>query len=311
MPLDELFRLILPLILAAILVRALFSRKQARKSVPDGPENEPYRIFTTEFDVVVDGRNVANHLPSLSPDFGKGYLDSDFDWRAQVKAAEALCNKPKGHEFEDGDRLRLANVAVLLFVDQSGSMKGQRMARVAAGLHQLYADLTLAGASVAVVGFTTAGWHGGFARQKWMAEKKPKRPGRLCALMYIDYVSFADSDWDSASWRQMLNPNLLRENVDGEALLWAEKRLVLQPEHRKVLTIISDGAPVDDSTLLENGPSYLWRHWKKVVSEIEARADVELMAIGIDYRVDQVYARSKVVAVGEDFRHAAWSLLQN
>ncbi|MEP7350349.1 MAG: hypothetical protein ABI668_10430 [Sphingorhabdus sp.] len=288
---------------------AAFRRKRMREGqVEDGPADEPYKIYTTEFDSELDATDVYNRLSSLSPDSAKGYFHhSKAEWNAQLERAQGIFDEIDYQRVFS--TLELRATAILILVDQSGSMKGEPMAWTAASLRHLTRGLSAAGAAVELAGFTTAGWHGGFARQKWIADKRPKRPGRLCSLLHIHYKKFDEGEWSDESWRAMLNPNLLRENVDGESILWAKEKLRKRPEAKKLLVVISDGAPVDDSTINENGPSYMWRHWQKVVAEIEAQNEMEIAAIGLDWRVDDTYSQSIVVKVGEDFLEGAAALL--
>jgi cobaltochelatase CobT len=202
------------------------------------------------------------------------------------------------------------NAAILFLVDQSGSMKGEPMAWVAAGLRHLADDLAHAGGSVEIVGFTTAGWRGGFAREKWLANKRPKRPGRLCALLYIRYKKFEEPTLLSDAWKAMLDPNILRENVDGEALVWASEKLAERGEQRKMLVVVSDGAPVDDSTLMENGESYLHNHLQRTVAEIQALGRFPLAAIGVNYDLALIYENTIALNVGDDFRATALDLIR-
>lgn len=167
------------------------------------------------------------------------------------------------------------------------------MAWVAAGTRRLSEELGRRGASVAVAGYTTAGWHGGFARNKWLREGRPRRPGRLCALLHVLYQPFDGSGPDDDGWTQMLNPDILRENVDGESLQWGADYLKGRSERRRILLVVSDGAPVDDSTLLANGASYLHRHFLTVRNELLDVEEPELLAIGAGYRVAEFYPVSR------------------
>jgi cobaltochelatase CobT len=128
--------------------------------------------------------------------------------------------------------------------------------------------------------------------------------------MHAIYLSFDEAEWNDQSWEAMLNPNVLRENVDGETLLWAANKLKSRQENRRILVIVSDGAPVDDSTLMENGEGYLWRHLQKVVSDMQMNDDIELLAVGVNHRVDEIYQRSAVIQVGENLSAAVWDLMR-
>jgi cobaltochelatase CobT len=278
-----------------------------RKPVPEGLIKKPYMVYTSEFDRVVRGEDVEDQLISFSPDVSNGHFDlTNENWKAQIEASKTLLSSSSDFAFE---KETINNAAILILIDQSGSMEGQPMAWAAAEIRKLTDQLSFAGATVEVAGFTTAGWQGGFARQKWLANHSPKRPGRLCALLHVVYKSFDEAEWNEQSFNAMLNPNILRENVDGEAIIWAEDRLKKQAEDRRVLIIISDGAPVDDSTLMENGDSYLWQHCVNVVLDVETRNEIELIAIGLDHRVNEIYARYVMTKVGDNLSKLVSDLL--
>jgi cobaltochelatase CobT len=157
------------------------------------------------------------------------------------------------------------------------------------------------GVKVEVLGFTTRAWKGGQARERWVADGKPRNPGRLNDLRHIVYKA-ADAPWRRArkNLGLMLREGLLKENIDGEALQWAYKRLVGRPEHRRILMVISDGAPVDDSTLSVNPGNYLEKHLREVIREIENRELVELIAIGIGHDVTRYYRRAVTIVDAEE-----------
>lgn len=283
-----------------------------QKSIKDPPEGTPYSIYTTEFDQVLEAPGLSNELVSISPDFAKGFLERNpSECEQAVTQAETIfagLNKAKPYIFRERDHS--GNTAVLILVDQSGSMKGQTMAYTAASLRKLTKILQDHRISTEVIGFTTAGWHGGFARQKWIEDGRPPRPGRLCALLHIIYKSFDDPEFSETAWREMLNPDVPRENVDGEAIEFAEARLVHRTEDRRILLVISDGAAVDDSTLTQNGPSFLYRHATETISRIETEGQIVLCAIGINYRVNEWYQNSAVVSDGDGLIAAAIALIE-
>ena len=154
---------------------------------------------------------------------------------------------------------------------------------------------------VEILGFTTRSWKGGQAREKWVANDKPKNPGRLNDLRHIVYKS-ADQPWRRArkNLGLMLREGLLKENIDGEALLWAHQRLLGRSEQRKILMVISDGAPVDDATLSANPGNYLERHLRDVIEYIETSSNVELTAIGIGHDVTRYYRRAVTIVDAEE-----------
>jgi cobaltochelatase CobT len=159
--------------------------------------------------------------------------------------------------------------------------------------------------SVEILGFTTRAWKGGQSREKWLKEGKPANPGRLNDLRHIIYKS-ADAPWRRArrNLGLMMREGLLKENIDGEALLWAHQRLIGRPEQRKILMMISDGAPVDDSTLSVNPGNYLERHLRAVIELIETRSPVELLAIGIGHDVTRYYRRAVTIVDAEELAGA-------
>jgi cobaltochelatase CobT len=153
------------------------------------------------------------------------------------------------------------------------------------------------GVKVEILGFTTRAWKGGQSREAWLRAGKPQNPGRLNDLRHIIYKS-ADAPWRRAriNLGLMLREGLLKENIDGEAILWAHGRLVQRPEQRRILMVISDGAPVDDSTLSANPGNYLERHLREVIAWVEARGEVDLLAIGIGHDVTRYYRRALTIS---------------
>jgi cobaltochelatase CobT len=184
-----------------------------------------------------------------------------------------------------------------LLIDQSGSMKGAPIAAAASSVGLISEALTQMGVATEILGFTTAGWQGGFPRQQWLTQGRPKRPGRLCALAHIVYKRADEAEWSAESRDAFLHPDVLRENVDGEALEWAEARLLALPASRKLLIILSDGAPVDDATLFSNGPGYLMRHLHATIARIQREENVALGAVGIEHDVEQLYRHARKAGV--------------
>ena len=278
----------------------LFSFVRSSDAVCDGPIDEPYAIYTKQYDVEASALDLETVLVTTSLDQQKGWLEgSDFRWIEAEKSASAIFdNQHISRQNLTSELLALekasefSNTAVVIMVDQSGSMKGHVIEEVAATTRSLAECLINVGINVELLGYSTAGWHGGFARRDWINAGRPSRPGRLCSLLHIIYKKADEPLLNTQSWRMMLNPDLLRENVDGEALLWGWQRLRDRPEDRKILLIVSDGAPVDDATLTGNGPSYLWRHVTKVINDLENDTNVELAAIGVGYKVDEFYNHS-------------------
>jgi len=189
---------------------------------------------------------------------------------------------------------------VTLLIDNSGSMRGRPITVAAVSADILARTLERCGVKVEVLGFTTRMWKGGQSRERWIAAGKPANPGRLNDLRHIIYKS-ADAPWRRArkSLGLMLREGILKENIDGEALLWAHNRLVGRGEQRKILMVISDGAPVDDSTLSVNPGNYLERHLREAIGWIETQSPVELIAIGIGHDVTRYYRRAVTIVDAE------------
>ena len=193
------------------------------------------------------------------------------------------------------------DTVVTLLIDNSGSMRGRPITVAATCADILARTLERCGVKVEILGFTTRAWKGGQSREAWLQAGKPANPGRLNDLRHIIYKS-ADAPWRRAKRNLglMMREGLLKENIDGEALDWAHKRLLARPEQRKILMMISDGAPVDDSTLSVNPGNYLEKHLRAVIDEIENRSPVELIAIGIGHDVTRYYQRAVTIVDAEE-----------
>lgn len=193
------------------------------------------------------------------------------------------------------------DTVVSLLIDNSGSMRGRPISVAAMCGDILARTLERCAVKVEILGFTTRAWKGGQSREKWVADGKPRNPGRLNDLRHIVYKG-ADEPWRRArrNLGLMLREGLLKENIDGEALAWAYRRLLARPEHRRILMVISDGAPVDDSTLSVNQGNYLERHLRDVIRDIESRNLVELTAIGIGHDVTRYYRRAVTLVDAEE-----------
>jgi len=243
-------------------------------------------------------RLMAQQNRSWEFDLEEGYLDSARLVRIVIDPMQPLSFKrEKDTQFRD--------TVVTLLIDNSGSMRGRPITVAAICADILARTLERCGVSVEILGFTTRAWKGGQAREKWLKDGKPANPGRLNDLRHIIYKS-ADAPWRRArrNLGLMMREGLLKENIDGEALLWAHKRLVSRPEQRKILMMISDGAPVDDSTLSVNPGNYLERHLRAVIDLIETRSPVELIAIGIGHDVTRYYRRAVTIVDAEELAGA-------
>jgi len=193
------------------------------------------------------------------------------------------------------------DTVVTLLIDNSGSMRGRPITVAATCADILARTLERCGVKTELLGFTTRAWKGGLSRESWLQSGKPANPGRLNDLRHIIYKA-ADAPWRRArkNLGLMMREGLLKENIDGEALDWAHKRILARPEQRKILMVISDGAPVDDSTLSVNAGNYLERHLRHIIAEIETRSPVELIAIGIGHDVTRYYRRAVTIVDAEE-----------
>jgi cobaltochelatase CobT len=239
-------------------------------------------------------RLLAQQTRAWEFDLEEGMLDAGRLARVVVNPMQSLSYKrERDTEFRD--------TVVCLLIDNSGSMRGRPITVAAMCGDILARTLERCGVKVEILGFTTRAWKGGQSRERWVHDGKPRNPGRLNDLRHIIYKS-ADSPWRRArrNLGLMLREGLLKENIDGEALLWAYRRLTARPEHRRILMVISDGAPVDDSTLSVNPGNFLERHLREVIREIESRDFVELIAIGIGHDVTRYYRRAVTIVDAEE-----------
>ena len=239
-------------------------------------------------------RLMAQQNRSWEFDLEEGILDPARLSRVIVDAQQPLSFKrEKDMDFRD--------TVVTLLIDNSGSMRGRPITVAATCADILARTLERCGVKVEILGFTTKAWKGGQSREQWLQAGKPANPGRLNDLRHIIYKS-ADAPWRRArkNLGLMMREGLLKENIDGEALDWAHKRLLGRPEQRKILMMISDGAPVDDSTLSVNAGNYLEKHLRYMIDEIENRSPVERIAIGIGHDVTRYYKRAVTIVDAEE-----------
>ncbi len=227
-------------------------------------------------------------------DLEEGLLDSSKLTRIIIDPQNSLSfKKEKDLEFKD--------TVVTLLIDNSGSMRGRPITIAAICADILSRTLERCSVKVEILGFTTKNWKGGKSREEWNKKNKPKNPGRLNDLRHIIYKS-ADTHWRQSknNLGLMLKEGLLKENIDGEAISWAFNRIKKRKEERKILMVISDGAPVDDSTLSVNSGDFLEKHLKKIVKFIEVKTDIEILAIGIGHDVSRYYSKAiKITDVQE------------
>ena len=295
-----------------------------RRNWETAPETE-YKAFTTRFDEIVEAGELCDEeeLGRL-----RAYLDQQLGGLQNVVTRLAnrlqrrlLAQQARSWDFdqEEGllDAARLARVVVnprhalsfkierdtefrdtvvSILIDNSGSMRGRPIAIAAICGDILARTLERCGVSTEILGFTTRGWKGGQSREAWLAAGRPLSPGRLNDLRHIVYKR-ADEPYRRSrrNLGLMMREGLLKENIDGEALLWAHNRLIARPEERRILLVISDGGPVDDSTASANGGNYLEKHLRQVIEWIERKSPVELIAIGIGHDVTRYYERAVTI----------------
>ena len=229
---------------------------------------------------------LAKQNRSWEFDLEEGMLDSSKLSRIIIDPFHSLSYKmEKETKFKD--------TIVTLLIDNSGSMRGRPISVAAICADILSRTLERCSVKVEILGFTTKNWKGGLSREKWNLDNKPKNPGRLNDLRHIVYKS-ADKPWRQSKKNLglMLKEGLLKENIDGEALLWAYRRIATRKEERKILMVISDGAPVDDSTLSVNSGDYLEKHLKQTVKWIEESSNIEILAVGIGHDVTRYYKKA-------------------
>ncbi len=276
--------------------RGLFQDLLTRIVRPEPPP--AYHAYTKAFDVVTDAANLNAAIGAPTPEdaallrqAGQEFETGLLPWKTRHHILAAERSVRLREILPAGQR---ASTVVSLLFDQSGSMRGQKILFAAASADLCQEFLTSLGIRTEVLGFTTVRWRGGKSRTHWISRFKPRNPGRLNDLLHVIYRSADDERVSAGDWgmRQMLRPDLTKENVDGEAIEWAVERLRARPEPRKVLIVISDGAPVDDSTLHENGLGYLHDHLVQVIKDIQASPDIELGAVGLGFDVSRFYARS-------------------
>ncbi len=303
---------------------------QARREVPQVDDASRYRAFATQFDETIEAEDLCDpdELTRLRQQLDQQlqHLQGVVSKLANRLQRRLMAQQQRAWEFdlEEGllDVARLARVVanpthslsykrerdadfrdtvVTLLIDNSGSMRGRPITVAAMCADILARTLERCAVKVEILGFTTRAWKGGQSRERWVQEGKPRNPGRLNDLRHIIYKN-ADAPWRRSrrAMGLMLREGLLKENIDGEALNWAYRRLLTRTEHRRILMVISDGAPVDDSTLSVNPGNYLERHLREVIKEIETRNQVELIAIGIGHDVTRYYRRAVTIVDAEE-----------
>ena len=317
---------------------------EARQSHPRAGHNlgtgqDRYKVFTTRFDQVEDAANLCDaeelvrlrlqldrqlaHLQGVVSrlanrlqrrlmaqqqrtwnfDLEEGLLDAS-------RLARIVANPMHSLSFKREKETEFRDTVVTLLIDNSGSMRGRPITIAAMTADILARTLERCAVKVEILGFTTSQWKGGQARRLWNESGKPANPGRLNDLRHIVYKA-ADTPWRRArrNLGLMLREGILKENIDGEALAWAHNRLAMRPEQRRILMVISDGAPVDDSTLSVTPGNYLEHHLREVISYIETQSDIQLLAIGIGHDVTRYYRRAVTLMDAEELGGAVMSQL--
>ena len=236
---------------------------------------------------------MAHQVRAWEFDLEEGLLDAGRLARVITQPLHPLSYKVE-------KEMRFRDTVVTLLIDNSGSMRGRPILVATMCADILARTLERCGVKVEILGFTTRAWKGGQARERWLAQGRPRNPGRLNDLRHIVYKN-ADEPWRRArkGLGLMLREGLLKENIDGEALLWAHERLLSRMEERRVIMVISDGAPVDDSTLSVNPRNYLERHLRAVIQWIELMSPVQLLAIGIGHDVTRYYQHAVTITDAE------------
>lgn len=296
----------------------------------DNAHTFEYKVYTTAFDEIVDAADLAepeeherlrvlldqhlSHFQNLITrlanrlqrkllarqqrswkfDLEEGILDSS-------RLARIVANPSIPLAYKQEKQTDFRDTVVCLLIDNSGSMRGRPIAIAAMCTDILARTLERCSVKVEILGFTTRAWKGGRSRDQWLQSGRPAHPGRLNDLRHIIYKS-ADAPWRRARkfLGLMLKEGVLKENIDGEALVWAHNRLAARPEQRKILMVISDGAPVDDSTLSVNSSSFLERDLRNVIEWVETYSNIELTAIGIGHDVTRYYKKAITIADADE-----------
>ena len=306
------------------------SSENVLQKINTGIYDKDYKIYTNEFDEIAKAETLQNpdEISKLRKNFDQQLVTFqdlitklanklqrqllakqnrawEFDLEEGLldssKLTRIIMDPYNSLSFKKEKNLDFKDTVVTLLIDNSGSMRGRPITIAALCADILSRTLERCSVKVEILGFTTKNWKGGKSREEWNKNNKPKKPGRLNDLRHIIYKS-ADTHWRQSKKNLglMLKEGLLKENIDGEAISWAFSRLNKRKEERKILMVISDGAPVDDSTLSVNSGDYLEKHLKKIVKFIENKSDIEILAIGIGHDVSRYYEKAiKVIDVQE------------
>lgn len=283
----------------------------------EAPGNDAYKVYTSRFDRIVTGNNLDDVLGRLTgteaaalEDAWQIYVNGMLQSRMELTLKGIELSRPIAEAIS---RTELEDTVVTILIDHSGSLKGQSILMAATAVDVAQEMLRQLGCKVEVLGFTTGSWKGGQARKMWRDRGAQDKPGRLCDLLHVVYSSADETRTSSLGHRlkPMLRADLLKENVDGEALQWASGRLRKRPEACKLIVVISDGQPFDDSTNHANGAHYLLRHLENVVGQLRRQQDIDLSAIGIGYDADKLYGRGQRVDRADQLGEALISQIHN
>lgn len=274
-----------PVIVANPLAIPVARVEKAAASALKRAQKQPYYVYTTKFDEVISPRQLMSSDESLRlhQTLLKTIRAQSLQFKDAIEEGTA----------QIADVASEQDISISVLIDNSGSMRGKKIGDAAAWASIASSIMSSAGVSNEILGFTTKAWKGGQSREIWLADKKPKLPGRLNDLRHIVYKSFDETFQEAdINFSVMIKEGLLKENIDGEALLWAYSRLQRRHAERKILVVLSDGAPVDDSTLSVNSGAFLHDHLKSSAVWIRSLGEVELYGVGIGHNVDTYYGQS-------------------
>lgn len=252
---------------------------------------QPYSVYSHQNDVITAPDGVYE---AFTPDdrfprskFFAEYKAQVADWFAQDLIALEEARRRISAQIS---QWRASDALISVLIDHSGSLQGDKQMIAHIVANELDRSLLQSGVAFEMLGFTTRSWKGGQSRRAWELKGAPKTPGRLCDLMHIKYRAWDDRSETGNRYEMLLDPQLLKENVDGEAIDWAQSRFESSRYTKHVIVVISDGAPVDDSTLMENHPSILVDHLKSKIDEYENTKDKSIIGFGIGFEVDDYYS---------------------
>lgn len=253
----------------------------------------PYKIYTTDFDVEISAQKLCEEF----------YGNGEIFLRRQKQLTELIANSdrltPLPNSIKSSDDL-----LVTLLLDQSGSLTGAALQHLVLAVDRTARQISDSKFAFEILGFTTRSWRGGASRKLWALNGKPSKPGRLCDLMHIVYKNLAESyEATFPNMTVMLEDDIRRENIDGEALLWAHSRYEKSGKKKWICVVLSDGAPVDDSTLASNTSTFLQEHLLSVTSELQAKPEVQILGLGIGVSIGQCYSNSIQVEDANELKH--------